>query len=263
MQAPLPEIYAYLSVTKYVGRYNVRLCIPSMEDILVFSRAQTRTLVELRLGSTDIIHADIGYGYNPFDIENLSYILYDQISLHFLYENLRHRAVLYGSGTQNHTFSAEQGPTSDTMKMQRPMNMQRAMKNTPHLSELTGHTSVGRRSNHRRCIATAATAHQAGTEGWTSLHSRRALVVLGTFSASLQLAGNSPTQAAESSVPDMTVTDSVYFDVSVDGAPSERIVIGLYGNAVPKTVQNFVSLANGNAGFGCTCMPIYQTNALS
>ncbi len=48
-------------------------------------------------------------------------------------------------------------------------------------------------------------------------------------------------QAAEGAA-DTTVTQKVYFDVAVGGQPAGRIVIGLYGNAVPKTVANFVGL---------------------
>ena len=42
---------------------------------------------------------------------------------------------------------------------------------------------------------------------------------------------------------DATVTRKVFFDVSVGGQPIGRIVLGLFGNTVPKTVTNFVSLA--------------------
>lgn len=50
--------------------------------------------------------------------------------------------------------------------------------------------------------------------------------------------------------PDLMVTDRVYFDISVDGEDSGRIVFGLYGNVVPKTVKNFVELSNMTPGFG-------------
>jgi len=44
---------------------------------------------------------------------------------------------------------------------------------------------------------------------------------------------------------DTTITDMVYFDITQGGKELGRIVIGLYGNSVPDTVKNFVSLAQG------------------
>jgi len=46
------------------------------------------------------------------------------------------------------------------------------------------------------------------------------------------------------------VTDTVYFDVSIAGAPAERIEFGLYGSVVPKTAENFKKLCTGEVGFG-------------
>ncbi|KTF76258.1 hypothetical protein cypCar_00046663 [Cyprinus carpio] len=41
------------------------------------------------------------------------------------------------------------------------------------------------------------------------------------------------------------VTDKVFFDITVGGHEVGRIVIGLFGEVAPLTVQNFVALATG------------------
>ena len=38
-----------------------------------------------------------------------------------------------------------------------------------------------------------------------------------------------------------TVTNKVFFDVEIEGGEKGRIVLGLFGDDVPKTVENFVS----------------------
>ncbi len=46
------------------------------------------------------------------------------------------------------------------------------------------------------------------------------------------------------------VTEKVFFDVQIGTKKIGRIVIGLYGNIVPKTVKNFVDLSMKPVGEG-------------
>lgn len=43
---------------------------------------------------------------------------------------------------------------------------------------------------------------------------------------------------------DTLVTSKAYLDISIGNEPKGRIVIGLFGKTVPKTVKNFKALAS-------------------
>merc|ERR1712038_1615199 len=46
------------------------------------------------------------------------------------------------------------------------------------------------------------------------------------------------------------VTDKVLFEITIGGEAAGTIEIGLFGKTVPKTVENFYTLAAGTKGFG-------------
>ena len=54
-----------------------------------------------------------------------------------------------------------------------------------------------------------------------------------------------------------TVSEKVYFDITIDDEPAGRIVFGLFGNTVPKTVKNFATLCDGSAGVGNAGKPLH------
>ncbi|KAK0423578.1 hypothetical protein QR680_008220 [Steinernema hermaphroditum] len=56
--------------------------------------------------------------------------------------------------------------------------------------------------------------------------------------------------AAENKPKGPKVTDKVYFDITIGDEPAGRIVIGLFGKTVPKTVKNFIELAQKPKGEG-------------
>ena len=89
-----------------------------------------------------------------------------------------------------------------------------------------------------------------------AMTSRRAALV-GSAAAAAAAAAAPAFAAGDCPAPDTSpiicnneITNKVYFDVAIGGKPAGRVVIGLFGKEVPKTVENFRQLATGERDFG-------------
>merc|ERR1712046_362923 len=58
------------------------------------------------------------------------------------------------------------------------------------------------------------------------------------------------------------ITNKVFFDVTIAGEPAGKIVMGLYGKTVPKTVENFRALCTGEKGEGKTGKPLHYKGSI-
>ena len=71
-----------------------------------------------------------------------------------------------------------------------------------------------------------------------------------------------PASAAAGADGSPAVTQKVYFDLAVQGKPAGRVVLGLFGDQVPKTAANFAALGMAphehmlSVGFPEDCEPM-------
>jgi hypothetical protein len=64
--------------------------------------------------------------------------------------------------------------------------------------------------------------------------------------------------AAKKSKKDLEViTSKVYFDVEIGGEAAGRVTIGLFGETVPKTTENFRALCTGEKGNTASGKPLH------
>ncbi|CAF1711385.1 BnaC03g65620D [Brassica napus] len=88
----------------------------------------------------------------------------------------------------------------------------------------------------------------------------RCLLLLAAFTIFLVLALSHTRKDEEEEkqvAEDYQVTHRVFLDIDIEGQRLGRIVIGLYGNVVPKTVENFRALCTGEKGKASSGKPLH------
>ena len=92
----------------------------------------------------------------------------------------------------------------------------------------------------------------------------RRAAIQSTIAASAFLLGNSPARASyiDPSTDPPRVTKRVYLDVLVGGKDEGRLVIGLYGDLLPSTVENFSKLFESNAYAGTNFYRVLSDNSI-
>ncbi len=80
----------------------------------------------------------------------------------------------------------------------------------------------------------------------------RTLMAVGCF-----LSMFSGVAMAQTSPKDAKVSSKVYFDITINGKEAGRIVIGLFGDDLPKTTENFRALCTGEKGKGESGKPLH------
>lgn len=93
----------------------------------------------------------------------------------------------------------------------------------------------------RRAACVAVRASSSSPAAPTSVPRRAAALA----AAAAALGSPRPARAAAAAPP--TITQRAYLDLAFgDGSPAGRLVVGLYGDAAPKTVANFVAFVTGD-----------------
>jgi peptidylprolyl isomerase len=59
------------------------------------------------------------------------------------------------------------------------------------------------------------------------------------------------------------ITNKVFFDIEIEGSTEGgRVIMGLFGDTVPKTADNFRALCTGEKGVGASGKPLHYKGSI-
>lgn len=88
------------------------------------------------------------------------------------------------------------------------------------------------------------------------------LVVLPGCSDVKPLAQPQPEPVVAATPNDAKITSQVFFDIAIGDESAGRIVMGLYGEDVPRTAENFRCLCTGEKGMGKKGKPLHYKGSI-
>lgn len=68
--------------------------------------------------------------------------------------------------------------------------------------------------------------------------------------------------AQQKSATEAKVTKKVYFDIKINDEKAGRVTIGLFGDEVPRTAENFRALCTGEKGKGASGKPLHYKGSI-
>jgi peptidylprolyl isomerase len=89
-----------------------------------------------------------------------------------------------------------------------------------------------------------------------------ASLAIGSMFLNASQTSTSAASQTKKSAADAVVTHKVYFDIKINDKEAGRITIGLFGDDVPKTVENFRALCTGEKGKGGSGKPLHYKDSI-